>query len=168
VGLLKKTQTKYWAIYEAYLKGASRQKIMLLFDCDRTTVWRAIKWCQLEQIKLSAPETLAALIDAKVLKINELHQRIDFLKQGWNEERISRKEDGTEIFTEVRGKFSPYAEVEMYRTIRDLENDIAELQGLYEYKTGHPYFEDTSEDVDFDAIAENLAQFEGESDDEGI
>jgi hypothetical protein len=118
-------------------------------------------------VKISAPEIFESLIDAKRLKIKEIHEQIDFCKKGWNEKRIMKK-DGTVIYAEIRRKFSPYAIIEGYRTIRDLENDIADLQGLYEYKTGHPYFEDTSEDVDFDAIAENLEQFEGQSEDEGI
>ena len=155
MGIRKETQIKYWAIYEDYLKYRSFREIMLQHDCDRTTAWRAIKDCREQgQRDLSTPEAIQDAIEVKRYRIRNMHDRLAFLEGGWEEESVTEK-DGIFYHRRVKGKFSPVAETGFYKEIRELEDDIEELQGLHEHKL-RDTTEDTGEDLDTDAIRQAL------------
>lgn len=135
MAIRKSTQIKYWQMFEAYLKYKSILEIQLQFGCDRTTIFRALKYCRGHKLDLSIPEELEIIIEAKRRRLNRMLKRLDFLEEGWSEEKTIKTEDGTVTLTEVKGKFNPIAEAAFYREIRELEKDIQELKGLYDQKT---------------------------------
>ena len=134
MGIRKSTQIKYWAIFEAYLKKKPLHEIQSQFDCDRATVFRAVKYCRENRLELSKPEQIDIAIAAKEMRLRMMYARLTFYQDGWDETSIQQIRDGPQIFKRVRRKFSPTAEIGLLKEIRELEKDIEELQGLRDFK----------------------------------
>lgn len=122
-------------MYHKRLQGWPILKIAAEFGCKVRTVGDALRYCQSFTLDLTKEEDIQLLIDAKNSRIDKLHERIQFLEEGWDwEESSERLIDGVIVELKKRGsKFSPPAEALMYGEIRHLEDAIAELRGLLVY-----------------------------------
>lgn len=131
----KNTEERYLQIYHKRLQGWPILKIANEFGCKVSTVGNALRYCQYFTLDLTKEEDIQLLIDAKNSRIDKLHERIQFLEDGWDwEEFNERVIDGTVVELKKKGtKFSPPAEALMYGEIRHLEDAIAELKGLLVY-----------------------------------
>lgn len=125
----KDTKILYLQIYEKRKRRWSQVEIAQEFDCTTRTVRRAIKYCQDLSLDLQKDEDIQLLIDSKEDRIKRIHDRLDWLEDGWDwSETTDHPEKG--LITKSGSKFSPQSEALMYREIRELEDDIVELKGL--------------------------------------
>ena len=160
MGIQKKTQIKYWAIFEDYLKRLSVYEIQSIHEVCRATVFKAVKYCREYKLDLGKPEQLDIAIAAKQKRINYMYERIDFYREGWEASSIKRDANGNVTYHQVKKKFSPSAETAFMREIRELERDIEELQGLRDFIRHRDGIEDTSEELDEKAIRDALVASE--------
>lgn len=158
MAIRKSTQIKYWSIFESYLNYMPIHKLQSQFNCDRATVFRALKYCRESKLDLSSSDDLEITIEAKKMRLNRMLDRLKFLEAGWEEEKVQRGEDGTIISTEIKWKFNPVAEAAFYREIRELEGQIEELKGLNEWRNKEQF----DEDVDYDEIQTAIREIESE------
>lgn len=163
----RETKILYLQIYEKKKRRWSTTDIAKEFDCTPRTVQNAVKYAVSLALDLQKDEDIQLLIDSKEDRIRRIHERIEFLEDGWEIETTRLKEGGehgSERTTTRSRRFSPSAEALFYREIRELEDDIAELRGLLNHVEKNTSADTLESDPldEFGEVEEGISRFQRE------
>jgi hypothetical protein len=96
------------------------------------TVRRALSWYSVQRVELSSPEKVSLALAAKMRLKEKALQRLATLQAGWSTVKTTRA--GKKVIAKTtENLFSPTSEVMLMRLVSDLDNDIAQLEGVLEY-----------------------------------
>ena len=143
-GVRDSTKIKYLQIYEMRKRRYSIQSIAEAMGCKHSVIFKAIQYCQSWALDLTDAQETQLLLDSKEDRIKRIYDRIEELVEGIEYE-IERKD-----YTERGSKIYPSAEAQLFKELRELEDDIVELKGLLNEKE--------KESLDDDGLNEALAE----------
>jgi len=139
----KKTQDRYFKIFDYKRQGFHPAQIAQEMGISESTVKKAIRWVADNALFFGKEDELRVAIAEKERELTLLHQRLQQLEEGWEETTRREFSNGSQEIT-TTSKFSPSAEVALLRLIQKAKDEINRLRDLHEQVQRKPEAEESA------------------------